>query len=177
MRKSFRSILGLLFIAALSVPPNRMCADPDNPNIDMAGFLQTANEAAVYRQLRRVTEDEFIRMSKEPRTIILDARSKAKYDMLHIARAINLDFSDISIESLQKTLPDKNSRILIYCNNNFAGNQKAFPEKAFRASLNLSTFITLYSYGYRNIYELAPHLDVKTTKLPLVPSIPAQDDR
>jgi hypothetical protein len=38
------------------------------------------------------------------------------------------------------------------------------------ASLNLSTYISLYSYGYRNIYELGPLLDVQTTKLELVSS-------
>jgi hypothetical protein len=29
----------------------------------------------------------------------------------------------------------------------------------------LSTYIALYSYGHRNIYELAPLLDIKTSKL------------
>jgi hypothetical protein len=38
------------------------------------------------------------------------------------------------------------------------------------ASLNLSTYISLYTYGYRNVYELGPLLDVKTTKLELVKS-------
>jgi hypothetical protein len=36
--------------------------------------------------------------------------------------------------------------------------------------LNLSTYIALYSYGYRNIYELAPLLDVSTSKLELEPT-------
>ena len=36
------------------------------------------------------------------------------------------------------------------------------------ASLNLSTFVSLYTYGYRNIYELGPLLDAKTTRLELV---------
>jgi hypothetical protein len=38
------------------------------------------------------------------------------------------------------------------------------------ASLNLSTYVSLYTYGYRNVYELGPLLDVKTTKLELVSS-------
>jgi len=37
--------------------------------------------------------------------------------------------------------------------------------KAVTAALNLSTFITLYDYGYREVYELAPLLDVETSKL------------
>jgi hypothetical protein len=139
-----------------------------NPNIDMQGYLKVAAEAADYRESRRLTEDEFLRMSREPETIILDARSREKYDLLHIKGAINLSFPDITVESLNRTMPDKNGRILIYCNNNFTGNEQAFPTKKVTASLNLSTYIALYTYGYRNVYELGPLLDVKTSKLEFV---------
>ena len=139
-----------------------------NPAIDMQGYLRAASEAAEHRKSRRLTEDEFIRMSREPGTIILDARSREKYDELHIRGAINLSFPDITVESLKSTLPDSNTRILIYCNNNFVGAQEAFPTKMAIASLNLSTYIALYSYGYRNIYELGPLLDIKTSKLEFV---------
>jgi rhodanese-related sulfurtransferase len=59
-------------------------------------------------------------MSREPGTLVLDARSREKYDELHVKGAIHLSFPDIAIESLKKTSPDKKTRILIYCNNNFA---------------------------------------------------------
>src|SRR5262249_18901527 len=141
-----------------------------NPNIDMQGYLKAASEAAQYRESRRLTEDEFIALSREPGTIILDARSREKYDTLHIKGAINLSFPDISVESLNRVLPDKDARILIYCNNNFVGEQKAFPTKAAIASLNISTYIALYSYGYRNVYELGPLLDINKSKLEFVPA-------
>jgi hypothetical protein len=64
--------------------------------------------------------------------------------------------------------PDKNQKILIYCNNNFVNAPVAFPTKVASASLNLSTYVSLYTYGYRNVYELGPLLDAKTTKLELV---------
>jgi hypothetical protein len=38
-------------------------------------------------------------------------------------------------------------------------------EKKASASLNLSTFVALYDYGYRNVYELAPLLEVETSRL------------
>jgi len=137
----------------------------NNPAIDMKGYLAVAAEAAQHRESRRLTEDEFIEMSRDFGTIIYDARSQEKYNALHIKGAINLSFPDITVESLKATFPDKNARILIYCNNNFVGEQRAFPTKIMTASLNLSTYIALYSYGYRNIYELGPLLDVKTSKL------------
>jgi hypothetical protein len=137
----------------------------NNPAIDMKGYLLVAAEAARHRESRRLTEDEFIQMSRDFGTIIYDARSQERYNELHIRGAINLSFPDITVDSLKATFPDKNARILIYCNNNFVGEQRAFPTKAMTASLNLSTYIALYSYGYRNIYELGPLLDVKTSKL------------
>ena len=136
-----------------------------NPAIDMAGHLRVSAEAARHRRARRVSEAEFIRMSRQPGTVILDARSREKYDELHVKGAINLSFPDIAFESLQRLVPDKKTRILIYCNNNFREGVPAFPTKVASASLNLSTFIALYDYGYRNVYELAPLLDLETSRL------------
>ncbi|HSE98120.1 MAG TPA: rhodanese-like domain-containing protein [Blastocatellia bacterium] len=136
-----------------------------NPAIDMEGFLRLSMEAARHRQSRRLSEEEFIRMSRAAGVIILDARSRQKYDELHIKGAVNLSFPDITVESLQQMIPDKDTVILIYCNNNFRGAERPFPTKLAVASLNLSTYISLYSYGYRNVYELGPLIDIKTSKL------------
>jgi len=141
-------------------------AAQDNPAIDMPGYLRVAREAAEHRATRRVSEAEFIRMSREPGTVILDARSKEKYDQLHIKGAINLSFPDIAVSTLESTIPDRSTRVLIYCNNNFANADGPFPAKLATASLNLSTYIALYNYGYRNVYELAPLIDPAKSKLP-----------
>jgi rhodanese-related sulfurtransferase len=162
--------LTLTFVVLAACPFAGTSADPKgpppNPAIDMEGFLNVSREAAKHRETRRLAEADFIKMSQEAGTIVLDARSKEKYDLLHIKVAINLSFPDIAVESLAKTFPDKSARILIYCNNNFRNSEEAFATKAPRASLNLSTYIALYSYGYRNIYELAPQIDPKDSKLP-----------
>ncbi len=139
-----------------------------NPAIDMSGYLRAAAQAAEHRECHRLSEEEFIRMSREPGVIILDARSREKYDELHIKGAIHLSFPDIAIQSLREMIPDKETTILIYCNNNFRGAQSAFPTKLPTASLNISTYISLYSYGYRNIYELGPLIDIRDSKLEFV---------
>ena len=139
-----------------------------NPAIDMPGYLQVSREAAEHRESRLVSEQEFIRMSREPGTVVLDARSREKFDELHVRDALSLPFPDIAIESLEAAIPDKGTRILIYCNNNFANAEGPFPAKIARASLNLATYIALYSYGYRNVYELEPLIDLKASKLPFV---------
>jgi len=77
-----------------------------------------------------------------------------------------VSFPDIAVESLRGTIPDLRTRILIYCNNNFIDAEGPFPSKLPAASLNLSTFIALYTYGYRNVWELGPQLDLAHSILP-----------
>jgi hypothetical protein len=158
----------LILVAASFTIPAIENKPRDNPRIDMPGFLRVSAAAAEHRESRRVGEDEFLRMSAEPGTIVLDARSKEKFDLLHFRGAVHLSFPDITVESLARMIPDKSTRILIYCNNNFENEPEAFPTKIATASLNLSTYVSLYDYGYRNVYELAPLLDPATTHLPLV---------
>ncbi|HEV7890560.1 MAG TPA: rhodanese-like domain-containing protein [Pyrinomonadaceae bacterium] len=165
-------LLALAFLCVLTGASGQGRSAAVNPAIDMEGYLRVSAEAARHRETRRLSEEEFIRMSHEPGVIILDARSRQKYDELHIKGAINLSFPDIAVESLGRVLPDKGARVLIYCNNNFLGAEGPFPTKLPTASLNLSTYIALYSYGYRNVYELGPLIDVKTSKLELVSSSP-----
>ena len=147
-------------------PRERMASPAANTAIDMEGYLRVSREAAQHRSTRRVTEEDFLRMSREPNTIVLDARSRQKYDELHVKGAVSLSFSDIAVESLARTIPDKNTSILIYCNNNFANAEQPFPSKMPSASLNLSTYIALYNYGYRNVYELGPLMDLTKSTLP-----------
>lgn len=137
-----------------------------NPAIDMQGYLRVSLAAAQHRETRRVSEAEFLRMSREPNTIVLDARSREKFDELHVRGAVSLAFSDIAVDTLARTIPDKNTRILIYCNNNFAEAPSPFPSKLPSASLNLSTYIALYNYGYRNVYELGPLIELSKSRLP-----------
>lgn len=155
----------LCLLAAIAVARAADFAPGENPSIDIDAYLRVAVEAAAQRESHRVSEAEFIGMSREPGTTVLDARSAQKYDQLHIKGAINLTFADIASASLEKTLPDRNARVLIYCNNNFENAPGPFPSKLPSAALNISTYIALYDYGYRNVYELGPLVDITATEL------------
>lgn len=157
-----RFVVGVL--VAISLPS--VAAQIDNPSIDMDGHLRLSAQAAAHRSERRVSENEFLRMSREPGTVVLDARSRDRFDELHVVGAINLAFPDITIDSLNRTIPDRATRVLIYCNNNFLNAQRPFPAKLATASLNLSTYVTLYTYGYRNVYELGPLIEIERSILP-----------
>lgn len=138
-----------------------------NRKIDYPAYQKLVADVGPLREKRRITEAEFIAMAAEPGTIVLDARSADKYALRHIAGAVSLPFTDFTEESLAAAIPDKATRVLIYCNNNFEGPEaeRAFPAKLKSASLNISTFVALVTYGYKNVYELGPLLDVATAKV------------
>ena len=79
---------------------------------------------------------------------------------------MNLSLPDFTAAELGKIIPAKATKVLIYCNNNFTGSPISFATKAPAASLNISTFVNLHTYGYTNVYELGPLIDVKASKLP-----------
>ncbi len=168
-------LFGIFFATSCLPAIAQTSSQINNPAIDMEGYLRVSKEAATYREPRRLSEKDFIQKSLEPNVIILDARSSEKYNELHIKGAVNLNFSDIAIASLEQLIPDKNTPILIYCNNNFRGAEIPFPTKMPTASLNLSTYIALYNYGYRNVYELAPLIDIKTSQLEFESALPPKN--
>jgi len=118
------------------------------------------------RAAHRLTEAQFLQAMAEPGVVLLDARSAAKFKLRHLKGAVNLSLPDFTADDLAQTIPAKGTKVLIYCNNNFLGSPVAFASKAPAASLNISTFVNLYTYGYTNVYELGPLVNVKSTALP-----------
>ena len=137
-----------------------------NPLIDYVAFQSGVERVGTLREDLRLTESEFLAMTRDPATVILDARSAEKFALLHVKGAKNLSLPDMTEEELAKILPSKATRILIYCNNNFANEPAAFPAKILSASLNVYTLNVLFAYGYTNVYELGPLVDIRKTVIP-----------
>ncbi len=163
------TFLGALFIAcSVHAQTETELAYP-LANVDFEAFEKLVAEVKPHRAARIISVDEFVKMSKEENTIILDTRSKEMYDSKHIKGAIHLNFSDFTQENLKWLIPNPDTRILIYCNNNFDDSRvkdKYFATKSAQPdilerdieqitlALNIPTYINLYGYGYRNVYEL-----------------------
>jgi rhodanese-related sulfurtransferase len=147
-----------LLSAAVIASAYAQATGPSRPTtaeqIDYSGFQSLAGEVRTYRAQRLVSLAQFQQMAREPNTIILDARSAAAYAQGHIDGAINLSLTDFTAPALAAAIKNPNTRILIYCNNNFANNVAPVVLKRAPLSLNIQTFINLYGYGYRNVYEL-----------------------
>ena len=148
------TVLGILTIAVF-VSCGLMASAQDRDSfIDYDGFLSVSEEVQAYRAGRLVPLVEFNEMKDDPDTIILDSRSAAAFAQGHIEGAINVNFSDFTVDKLAAAIPSKTTRILIYCNNNFEDNVAPIMLKSAPLALNVPTFINLYGYGYTNIYEL-----------------------
>jgi hypothetical protein len=137
-------------------------------------------------------------MSKEPEVIILDTRSTFRFERIHLKGAKHLSFTDFTQVNLGKVIPSFETTILIYCNNNFEGNQTDFASKVampptpsgrtltaqFNAQakplmmvLNIPTFVNLYGYGYHNVYELHELVKVTDSRISFEGSIVDQSNR
>ena len=155
--------------------------------VDFDAYENLLAEVKQHRQTRLLTTEQFVKTSKEKNVIILDTRSESMYAAAHIKGAIHLNFSDFTQANLAKIIPSGDYKLLIYCNNNiknkntFSVNaERFFATKAFYPSqftnppanakqmtlaLNIPTYINLYGYGYRNIYELAELVDASDTEI------------
>lgn len=168
-----RILIPLLIMAACVA--RAQDADYPRAKVSFEDFARLVQEVEPHRASRLVDLKTFLAMSREPDTIILDARSTFRFERIHLQGARHLAFTDFTQENLAKIIPSFDTRILIYCNNNFEGDQTDFPskiatpgsfnnlkasrqlaaqEKPLMMALNIPTYITLYGYGYRNVYEL-----------------------
>lgn len=95
-------------------------------------FLELAHEIKDEREKRLIDLKTFLEMQKDPNTIVLDSRSSELYINKHLKGAINLPFPQYTQKNLEKIIPNKDTRILIYCNNNFIGDEVNFGSKKYR---------------------------------------------
>lgn len=204
--KKFYSVLIVLTLFSLSL--QAQIITPSKVSIE--DYETLIAEVKEHRKTRLLNLDEFNAEAKKPGVIILDARSDAMYDAKHIKGAIHINFSDFTQEALARLIPSYDTKILIYCNNNFDDDKKFFPTKMvmpevlnlqtiqnqmlkgesenvnivdatkvnnikpgvevielkpITLALNIPTYINLYGYGYRNVYELSEFVSIFDKRL------------
>jgi rhodanese-related sulfurtransferase len=154
--------------------------------VSFEDFKSIVAEVEPHRARRLIDFDTFLKMSKQPGVIVLDTRSTFRYDRIHLKGAKHLSFTDFTQVNLAKVIPSFETTLLIYCNNNFEGNEVDFAskialpmpatgdkvaaqfsaqEKPRMMALNIPTYINLYGYGYKNVFELNELVDVKDPRV------------
>jgi hypothetical protein len=184
---------GLLLLAA-----HVACAQTTNypkARVSFDDFKKLVAEVETHRASRLIDLNTFLKMSKEPGVIILDTRSAFRFERIHMKGAKHLAFTDFTQDNLGRVVPSFDTTILIYCNNNFDGNPTDFASKValprpksggaaatqFAAqakplmmALNIPTYVNLYGYGYRNVYELHELVNVRDPRITFEGSIVEQ---
>ena len=188
MRRLRAGLLVLLVTAA-----GQVAAEGGYPPalVSYDDYRRLVAEVEAHRASRLVDLDTFIDMSRRPDVIVLDARSAYRYQRLHIQGARHLEFADFTQDTLRQIIPSFDTTILIYCNNNFAGDPPDFPSKgvlpvlapdrssapadqsapSMMMALNVPTYINLYGYGYRNVYELDELVDMDDPRISFAGSV------
>lgn len=92
-------------------------------------FRGLVDEVEAYRKERLLSLNDFLKMADTKNVVVLDTRSTFRYDRKHLRGAIHLSFTDFTQSALEELIPDTNTKILIYCNNNFDGDQIDFASK------------------------------------------------
>lgn len=187
MRSSltFTVLLTVFPVVALSQPAPPQPKAPmtyEKALVDFDAFKKLVAEVEGHRAKRLIDLETFLKMSKAKNTIIFDSRSDFRFGRKHLKGARHLDFTDFTQDNLAALIPDPNTTILIYCNNNFSDDQVDFATKMFvprpapetqilsnqkpiMLALNIPTFITLYGYGYKNVYELNELVSVNDKRI------------
>ena len=190
--------LKLVALAVILLAANEVLAqDTKYPRakVSFEDFKGLVAEVETHRANRLIDLDTFLKMSKDPGVVILDSRSAFRFERIHLKGARHLAFTDFTQDNLQKAIPSFDTTILIYCNNNFDGNQTDFAskialprlepnnpvatqiaaqEKPLMMALNIPTYVNLYGYGYRNVYELHELVKVSDPRIAFEGSIVKQ---
>ena len=178
-RFNFKSILFIILISTQMMHAQKTSFPP--ARVSFEDYTTLVDAVEKHRSQRLLSLDDFLKKSQETNVIILDTRSDFRYDRKHVKGAVHLAFTDFTQNNLHKLIPDLNTTILIYCNNNFDddpidfASKMALPnkpqgqfkaqEKPIMLALNIPTYINLYGYGYYNLYELAELVNVKDPRI------------
>ena len=166
--------------------PGQTVGEYPKARVSYEDFKELVAQVEPHRSARILSLDQFLQMSKQPNVIVLDTRSAFRYERIHIQGAKHLSFTDFTQANLAGVIPTPETTVLIYCNNNFDGNQidfasKSAParpssnrslgsqvasqEKPVQLALNVPTYINLYGYGYQNVYELGELVKVTDPRI------------
>ena len=166
--------------------PGQTVGEYPKARVSYEDFKELVAQVEPHRSERILSLDQFLQMSKQPNVIVLDTRSAFRYERIHIQGAKHLSFTDFTQANLAGVIPTPETTVLIYCNNNFDGNQIDFASKSAPArpssnrslgsqvasqdkpvqlALNVPTYINLYGYGYQNVYELGELVKVTDPRI------------
>ena len=130
------ALLGLLCVSA------RAQSQPAPIEIKPQDFYQRASATPPTEIRAKQLSDWLTKKS----VVLIDLRAKESYDAAHIRGAINVPIESLTTENLQKIVPNRGSRIVVYCANNF------MPTRMI--ALTTLGYPAIEQLGYRKVHRL-----------------------
>jgi len=130
-----------------------------------AKFTRDLALALDHRLERIVSLDTFTQMYSEANTVILDTRTAADFAAGHIYGAVNVPLSEMSLLRLADAIDDRQTRILIYGDENIGEVSGRSDYDISTLPVNLLTYIGLHNYGYYEVYELGEKASFRDERL------------
>ncbi|MET3131878.1 rhodanese-related sulfurtransferase [Oxalobacteraceae bacterium GrIS 1.11] len=126
----------------------------------LAGLLLLCSTCFAEEAKKVIPDDEFYKMAlrdekkiasfesvaaalRDGGVILLDVRSPREFQRSHVVGAISLPTTELTDEALRKIMPSKQSRIVIYCANNFRPSRMV--------SLTTMAYPAIKRLGYNNV--------------------------
>lgn len=140
-------------------------AQPAQQEHKAFAFTRDLGPALDHRLNRIVGLDSFVQMNSEANTVILDTRSREAFATGHIYGAVNIPLSEMSLLNIADAVHDRETRILIYGDENIAENSDYSDYEISNLPINLLTYISLHRYGYYELFELGEKTSYKDQRI------------
>lgn len=125
--------------------------------VDFKSYDSLMHEVQQHRKTRMLNLDQFLAEAAKPNVVIIDTRSDSMYKAKHVKGAIHLNFADFTQSNLYKLVPDPNTKILIYCNNNF--------DEGYPLSMVMNPAFIDPAYFVTKGVSVAPMIDLSGLKI------------
>lgn len=150
---------GMFIAIGLCAPANAQTAEKGEK------FARDVTPALQHRSERLLSLNAFAQMNSEANTIILDTRSAEEFAAGHIDGAVNIPLPVMTLLNLGDRIDDRETRILLFGNENIAEVSDRSDFEISTLPMNLLTYVSLYRYGYEDIYELNESASMKDERL------------
>ena len=132
------SLLIAVLLTATALAENRTVVNEINPQ----DFYRQASTSPP----KEISAKQLADWLANKSVVLIDLRAKESFDHAHIRGAINLPIEALTSERLKTLVPNSDSRIVVYCTNNF------MPTRMI--ALTTLGYPAIEQLGYSNVHRL-----------------------
>lgn len=102
--------------------------------------------AALPEKAEELDMDGFLKLKEAKEVVVLDVRSKEKYERRRLKGSLNAPLTDLTEKNLPQLAPDKETPVVLVCDYSF--------QPVRMIAMTLQAYPVLKANGYKNIHRL-----------------------